>query len=726
MALSGRLKGYEDLQIFVNEHQNGPDRFDRGDDGINPAPRLAQYRNNLIAFSQYHNLLFIASQDSILVYEPHGADQILTKPLLSGAVAQSNSGTAGFIDRLNGHALNHLVVADLGIEEIVVAACDDGDVVTYTTQSFRNEIERQRQGYYSNVLDDCPQGKVRPFFVQNVRKSAWGLAVHKEARMIAVSSNTGKIHVFVFALTSRPFDPSILALHPFTNLVDYEIPSPEWINARTFSKLSIQDRSRNVEIVLDGHDTNIPSVAFYNADGPSGNNVLLVSTDIDNVTRIWNVWERRTIAKLDASLQDLRGWGVACITPNSCKKPPPPMDISGFEGTVFRHQTDVTTDISEAADGVPDSCRDHFLLRNNSPGNVSASEPFDDYTGYINSDSEDSESSELDSESQYDFDIQQTSQDLPQASNELETHGSTHEIPSVNWSDEEDDVMDWQQIQNGQATVDPRDVVRKTHSDANSPTPAGAEETLQSPGIRSGKASTPVLPFYLLQTSQSNISLYHSFSPPNKNCESESDDGYIMDDEIPLIRKAKQIVCRSPLVQKLPANYPHTMGLSRLNMVLQIPELSLVVVGDQFGRAALLTITRIHYARKMPVSARNCGSKREIHSIDAVYQSQSINPFRQRDPQEHGSVGYRFERFLPLSWEEDAKRRPLTDLLGIAAAPIQDHEFKRADGLGDERSFQQRKSERWRFEGSRRYRLLMYYHDHTILSYELGRPGEGG
>ncbi|KAL8967610.1 MAG: hypothetical protein Q9183_002831 [Haloplaca sp. 2 TL-2023] len=550
--------------------------------------------------------------------------------------------------------------------------------------------------------------------------------------MIAVSSNTGKIHVFIFALTGRPFDPSILALHPFTNLVDYEIPSPEWINARTFSKLSIPDRSRNVEIVLDGHDTNIPSVAFYNADGPPGNNVLLVSTDIDNVTRIWNVWERRAIAKLDASLQDLRGWGVACIAPNTCRKPPPPLlGISGFQGTVFIPKPDVTTDMSEAADCVPDSCRDHFLLRNRT-GNVSAPGPTSNYTGYINSESEESEeseASELDSESEYDFNTQQSNYALPQPSNELETNGSANEIPSVNWSDEEDDIMDWQQTQTGQETVNPQDVVKKTHSSASPPTPASADETLQSPCIRSGNDSKPILPFYLLQTSQSNISLYHSFSPPNKKCESESDAGYITDDEIPLIRKGKQVVCRSPLVQRLPANSPHTMGLSRLNMVLQIPELSLVVVGDQFGRAALLTLIRGHVGREMPVSARTRGSKRAIHSIDAVYQfdkNQTISPLRRRDLQEDESVGYRFERFLPLSWEEDAKRRPLKDLLGIAAAPIQDHEFKRGDGLGDERSFQQRKSERWRFEGSRRYRLLMYYHDHTILSYELGRPGEGG
>ncbi|KAL8871337.1 MAG: hypothetical protein Q9174_002810, partial [Haloplaca sp. 1 TL-2023] len=696
MVLGGRSRRYHDLQIFVNQHQDGLNRFDRSEDGINPAPRLAQYRNNLIAFSQYHNLLFVASQDSILVYEPHGADQILTEPLLSTVVAGSKRGLAGYIDRFNGHALNHLVVADLGIEEILVAACDDGDVIAYTTQSFRNEIKRRQQGFYPNVLDYCPQGKIRPFFVQNVKKSAWGLAVHKKARMIAVSSNTGKIHVFVFALTGRPFDPSILSLHPFTNLVEYEIPSPEWINARTFSKLSVPDRSRNVEIVLEGHDTNIPAVTFYNTDGQCGNDVLLVSTDIDNVTRIWDVWERRQVAKLDASLQDLRGWGVACIAPNTCKKPPPLMDLSGFQGMVFQQQTDVTTDITEAADGVPDSCRDHFLLRN-SPGQVPAPGSPYDYSGYINSDSEESESSELDDESQDELDTQEPLQ----FSNELEQTDSTHPLPSASWSDEEDDAIDWQQVQAAQATVNPRDIIKRADPDSSPPTPAGVQEPLRSPTLRCGESPKPVLPFYLLQTSQSNISLYHSFSPPVKKCESESDDGYITDDEIPLIRKARHVVCRSPLVQRLPANYPHNTGLSRLNMVLQIPELSLVVVGDQFGRAALLTITRRRSPRNIAASAGTRGLKREIHTIDQSGKIQNPSPLKQWDSKEDDSVGYRFERFLPLSWEEDAKRRPLKDLLGIAAAPIQDHEFKRADGLGDERSFQQRKSERWRFEGSR-------------------------
>ncbi|KAL8946650.1 MAG: hypothetical protein Q9222_006984 [Ikaeria aurantiellina] len=184
--------------------------------------------------------------------------------------------------------------------------------------------------------------------------------------------------------------------------------------------------------------------------------------------------------------------------------------------------------------------------------------------------------------------------------------------------------------------------------------------------------STPPnrLPFYLLHTTQHDICLFHAIpfttagaTPPSSQSE------------------AQETRCRMALRQLLHPHDKHLGRLTRLNMVLQIPELGIAIVADQMGRVAVLSITR-HID---PTDANN--------DIDA---------------------GFRIERFLPLKSQEDAGLRPKTELLGVAAAPTQGREFVRGDERGGK--------ERWRELEERPYRLLLYYRDHTTLSYELRRP----
>lgn len=56
--------------------------------------------------------------------------------------------------------------------------------------------------------EDTPAftGYVRPFFHRNVEASAWGLAVHRQARLIAISANPGRVTVIAFALTNSEDD----------------------------------------------------------------------------------------------------------------------------------------------------------------------------------------------------------------------------------------------------------------------------------------------------------------------------------------------------------------------------------------------------------------------------------------------------------------------------------------------------------------------------------------
>lgn len=84
-------------------------------------------------------------------------------------------------------------------------------------------------------------------------------------------------------------------------------------------------------------------------------------------------------------------------------------------------------------------------------------------------------------------------------------------------------------------------------------------------------------------------------------------------------------------------------------------------------------------------------------------------------------AGFRVDWLLPLKSQEEKGQRPESPLLGMAVGPIQGREMSPGDeeiggGAG----------EKWRaVESSRRYRLVMVYYDHTVLSYEIWRGGGG-
>ena len=111
-------------------------------------------------------------------------------------------------------------------------------------------------------------------------------------------------------------------------------------------------------------------------------------------------------------------------------------------------------------------------------------------------------------------------------------------------------------------------------------------------------------------------------------------------------------------------------------MIAQIPELGVVVIGNQVGRVGILTMTK----------------------WEAQKQS-----------------GYKIECILPFNSEEGKGLRPRKPLMGMAVGPIQ----------GQETALPQ-ESPRIGTQPPRRFRLLMMYCDHTILSYEISRSSEEG
>lgn len=266
--------------------------------------------------SQYRNLLFVAYIDVIYVYTPSFPEQLITtEPKISIDLERSRPGLTGYIDPQWPHAVNHLIVSDIGNEEVLVVACDDGDIISYTVRSIslaidegakrvlgpqRNgdqAIERSRLSGWTNMIlpnvDPYSSAGCRvlvAWFHENVGVSAWGLATHKRARLLAVSSNTKNIHVFFPSLSSERHG-AFRQTYPYPEQIE---GLTAWQNS---GPTPLVDRSLDRSIILQGHAANIPSIAFCdNASDPAGK--YLVSTDIHGYTIIWDIWRGARIIEI--------------------------------------------------------------------------------------------------------------------------------------------------------------------------------------------------------------------------------------------------------------------------------------------------------------------------------------------------------------------------------------------------------------------------------------------
>jgi CRT10 len=240
---------------------------------------FAQSRASLTAASQIHNLYFVAAEDLIRVYRPSFPDQLLQYVGFIDPPKARNR--RGFIDPRSPHSINNIIVAWLGIREILLIATDCGDVCSWWTDHIdhatsltkSSEDSSSQDEERSHVLD------IKPWMYFNVKASAWGLAVHQQARKIAVSCNSHQVCTFEFAL-----------FHD----------DPEVKLKRYREKLIWTPRSGN----------NIPSVAFCNTGhDPTGR--YLLSGDIDGRVILWDLESGTSVDKWTAHYCPLRG-GDSC------------------------------------------------------------------------------------------------------------------------------------------------------------------------------------------------------------------------------------------------------------------------------------------------------------------------------------------------------------------------------------------------------------------------------
>lgn len=168
-------------------------------------PIVAAHRVNLTALSQTMNLYFAAIMEEIHVTRPRDLLQKLPGVPDWKLVPPTSPGArAGVINPTRPHCPNHIMVGMLGDFEVLLIACDDGDLIGYLTRDIAHAIDNmgvvdaEGSGARPARSSSCP----RPFLHTNVGSSAWGLAIHQHAQLIAVSSNLVEITIFAAAVTS--------------------------------------------------------------------------------------------------------------------------------------------------------------------------------------------------------------------------------------------------------------------------------------------------------------------------------------------------------------------------------------------------------------------------------------------------------------------------------------------------------------------------------------------
>lgn len=255
----------------------------------------------MTALSHRHNLYFLASNTSLHIYQPGFPDQSLaSEPDLILHPPITGHGGPG-IDGRDPHSINRVLVDYLGHEEIVIVACDDGDVMGYRTEMIHRALERQ-----SRRLEPASEDDVPVFLRCNVGASAWGLAIHREARIIAISANTHQITIIAYALSDDDEE------------LDIEHHNRERPRLSTqFPFLRQEETVFTLSAV-----NNLPALSFY---GNSGR--WLLSSCVDGKTVLWDLHTRQEAATYQLgwckNAKDLSkappynslGWGFTCSCP---------------------------------------------------------------------------------------------------------------------------------------------------------------------------------------------------------------------------------------------------------------------------------------------------------------------------------------------------------------------------------------------------------------------------
>ncbi|KAF2016712.1 hypothetical protein BU24DRAFT_451181 [Aaosphaeria arxii CBS 175.79] len=719
-------------------------------------PLLSQYRCNLTCLSHVYNLFIFASCDTIHVYQPTYPDQSLSKEpalILEPPISRPNLGH--YVDYIHPHSINHLRLDYLGTEEILLAVCDDGDVIAYTTASIQRAIDQQQAG-----LEGKEKPYIRPLLHRNVGMSAWGISVHREARLIAISANTANVTVIAFGLSEQPLDP----LRSFEG--SPEIPSIP----HDPQQAGIQDRSKDRVITLVGRG-NIPSVSFNNTGAdPCGR--WLLSSSIHGITVLWDLHNPQMPA---------RAMHVGrCYKTFSPKRDPGPLEDCGCGQVAHATWGAIFID--------PRTCRPFYSLKDAFGGVPTEVDPcFWDTTGsrlkrddlklerdffnkvlypeYASSASEGSiGDDDIDMEDLSGSDVD--NDDGP-AAEDLHSILAEGLVPGVPPNEDQDS--------DGMLSLDGSSESgsdQEAESIAQNETPAPAQLQATQPPTNNPSLPPPSPP--------------HTQDPPPEQDATQSDSSSQSDTEPPAaavdpnhlftqaMSAAAQYVSQTQTLSSItippglplpphaytgsmrshPSKIPYyevrsASGLSSRH--IPTPSPCLIITKDEISLLQSLTHApsspssndpqptiptmhnplfpdEINLRRRLPWT-RRLNFSAYIPALGAfvvgsnagrcaVFALTSVKVAGEGGWGEETVYGFRQEHILPLPEQQEDNVPPVSPMVGMAVGPVQGMLDGDGNGAGDGEGEKEE-------EDGRRWRLMMLFADHTVWSYEIARKREG-
>ena len=656
---------------------------------------MYDWRNNLTALSQCYNLYFVACGSQLHVHRPTFPLQRLESVTLKWELPKSGANRPGYNDPRHPHGINQIAIGELGESEVLVCVCDDGDVIAYTTRSILDAIESKDSSPEPNE-PEVSDAHIRPLLLRNVRRSAWGIAIHKNARLIAVSANTYRITVFPMGVSSATSDTE-----PEGNYWE--------------KMLEPHDQKSGASIVLQGHHHNVPNLAFCNtSDDKEGR--YLVSIAIDGTVIVWDVWQGKALQEIrtDRAMHaNSVGWQVACIQKQWFRLVENEFAFLGASEVPLRSNC---YRLNQSNCKIRNAGAWELSPKDYAPNSTSTQTPAatDDHeAGGADSETEywDGED-ELDEEEEDWYDNTDTDVDMDFL---LETSGITDE-----------DLL-------ALGTPSPHQTLPALPALPGGP-PAGS---LNPPGLHISSAPVhPALPYNAPgaailheahQALAANLDQELAVLPPTPPSQTSAlrrltrlhecaDFARLGNVQLPfhlLVGGRDNVALHAPPTLDQPvtaferACHQDTPWLAlspgalsphhqRLNMLHVLPELGVAVVVTQMGRVAVFTLTRL------------------VRWSDGRGAGRRGGPPPPRALQDR--CGFRLDWLLPFEAQEKANERPLAPLLGIAVAPVQSWDmadggaqWERPDGVPRTKA--------------RKWRLLLTYQDLTVLSYELSRGG---
>lgn len=541
----------------------------------------------------------------------------------------------GTVDQEDPHSINNVFIDFLGELEIILVACDDGDVIGYYTHKIEDTLNYTTEE--EEVLD-----KELHFFAINVGLSAWGLSVHSLSRRIAIGANTQDITVYSFGLKLGSTMEELNTYRKEVKLLaraSYD--GPMW-------------RYCDEYLVMQQFGSNIPSVAFCNNDEDVDGALIAVGTIAGGIS-ILDLRTEQPLEYLQIGFcrQNDRGGGCWCC--------PSGLNHASW-GLIWLDRKSfvpVSRQIPQDRPGFG-----HFRLKDAWNGTDKANVvPDSDEIGHTSY-----------------FPLMPD--DAPANSGEKKIQGvecnfskeHIELINSITWSERRrrarygsippppgEDVCTAQDLR-WHSSWEPREnqivgsgVLFESYLGIAQYKYLNGAEVQGTPDDAGPDYHHPNIPCPLFVASKKDACIV----PPkgqSKNLE-------------PLIGYCN-VLGQNVIDNKEdddPKPWFDNKHMDRLSLQAYIPELGILITATPKGRAAIY---------------RLCQSPDGPNGAPVFF--------------------HRLDWMLPLKSQEDAGERPLAKLIGIATGPLQGTLGLQKDG-----------------EKTRRYRLMLHYSDHSILSYLL-------